>query len=31
MKLNTELGFGFCVCEKCYEKEFERKRESEKE
>ena len=28
-EINTDLGFGFAVCEDCYEKEWERKRKYE--
>ena len=28
-EIHTDLGFGFAVCEDCYEKEWERKRKYE--
>lgn len=28
-EIHTDLGFGFAVCEDCYEKELERKRKHE--
>lgn len=30
MEIHTKVGFGFSVCEECYEEEIKRKRENDK-
>lgn len=30
LEIHTPIGFGFLVCEKCYEKEWEERRKHEK-
>ena len=29
MEVHTNMGFGYCVCEDCYDKEMERRRNDE--